>query len=422
LFTARWIQDAAFWGAVSAAIFSILAVALSVIRRRSLRVSRVGIEHGLLIVALLTGVAASIVECVTLCMRGLYVSIDLWHGYPWRVRLEYGFGGQGCATLLLIWIALGIAWIARRDARLLTCLAWNSAALALWTCLLIDPFRLTPLGGIERSEMTVLCMTFLAIVVAAAAFIAVRVSFHGSAEDGDGAAGIHDTSGFLLTITMLASSLIILIFYHLLVPVNLAHWGIRGPLIIATCAAALSARACFASARRFRHENLLDCAMMLASLAVAGIVMLAISPTRGPLSERYSVFFNALIIAFSLSCAIWARLAMHWNTATPGDPRAMDFHQLRFHAQRAAFCSAAMGLLSATLLCFWPRIRGIAAMDYSLDQVRSGVAANLLLLLVVLSCARRFHRWSFHILSALSLGAGIGFLFVRALPFRSHIG
>ncbi|MBI1824836.1 MAG: hypothetical protein HY287_17215 [Planctomycetes bacterium] len=424
MLAARWIQHAALCCAIGAVVFSFLAIAISIARSRHPLVPHYGVPHFFFVVALLLGVAAAIVLAVTLCMRAVYISIDLGHGYPWRVIIEYGYGREGLVALSFLWLAALAGWIGSRDQRLITCLVWNSIALALWGSLMIDPFRVTSVGGIEHSQTTVLCMTALAIILAASVFAWTRVHKPSANIDPPLPAPmrVDDKSGFRHTITALAGVMTIMICYHLLVPVTLGVGGVRGSIFIAVCAAALSSRASFLAASLGRGEDLLDCAMMLASLAVSGIVLLVTMPSKGPLSERYPVFLTSFVIGFALACAVWSRLTALWSNVKCDHTINAKTAALKFHAQRAAFLCAVMGLLSATLLCFWPRIRGISAMDHSLNQVRSGIAANLLLLLVVLSSARRFRRWSFHILCALCLGSGVGFVFVRTLPFKSHMG
>ncbi len=73
-------------------------------------------------------------------------------------------------------------------------------------------------------------------------------------------------------------------------------------------------------------------------------------------------------------------------------------------------------------MAVWPRWPGIAPTDDSLGRVAAGLAANLFLLLVTLWCARRLRRFTFQILTALTLISLTGFLFIRILPFTPRFG
>ena len=78
-------------------------------------------------------------------------------------------------------------------------------------------------------------------------------------------------------------------------------------------------------------------------------------------------------------------------------------------------------MLAGVMMCFWPGIPGIAAMDHSLGRVLAGCAGFLLLLWVTLRSCRLLRRMSFNVLTVAVAACLVAFLAVRAMPFVSSI-
>jgi hypothetical protein len=376
--------------------------------------------------ALLFGVVAAIIQSVVLVMRFVYVGIDIVHGYPWRGMRGFGFDATGSWTLCTLSAACAIGLAATRDRRLATCQFWTLVMLAAWTCLLTNPYRATVTGGYERTDATLLLTVTLSGLLVACVivtgwlgdcgFFADRhVSQAGEVVEADA------PPGFRASVTAVALALTPAACYHLLVPVGASSGGFRMSAAGAGGAAAIAALGCFLLLRRSWGYTLADAAMGLTSMAICGAAMLFMPSARVSLAEQYPIAFSAIIVGAAVATGLWAHLACSWRELDASDGSATVRRLLVPHAQRFAFLCSAIALLAGTLMMFWPRLPGIAAMDHSLGRVASGFGANLFLLLVTLSCSRRLGRTMFQVLAVLAAVSTAGFLFMRMLPFASDL-
>ena len=162
--------------------------------------------------------------------------------------------------------------------------------------------------------------------------------------------------------------------------------------------------------------------MALTSLALCAAALLLTPPGEGPLSEAYPATFNAIIIALSFATAGWTWFACVWTGPKSRGFFGFSHEQAAPLAKRFAFLSAALALVAAAIMTYWPRLPSISAMDHSLNRVLAGFGAHLFLLLVMLWSSRRLQRLTFHMLTLLAVFSTAGFIVVRMMPFASRVG
>jgi len=309
---------------------------------------------------------------------------------------------------------------------LATCQFWTLVMLAAWTCLLTNPYRATVTGGYERTDATLL------LTVTLSGLLVVCVIVTGWLGDCGFFANRHVSQagevveaeappGFRASVTAVATALTPAVCYHLLVPVGASSGGFRTSAAGAGGAAAMAALGCFLLLRRSWGYALADAAMGLSSMAILGAAMLFMPKARVSLAEQYPMAFSTIIVGFAVATGLWTHLACAWQETDALDKQPTLRRLLVPHAKRFAFLCSAIALLAGTLMIFWPRMPGIAAMDNSLGRATTGFGANLFLLLVTLSCSRRLGRRTFQVLAVLAAVSTAGFLLLRMLPFASDL-
>jgi len=422
------MQDVARVCAVLALTWSVFAAAA---KRMPANIRATGgaqteLVSQLLVVALLLGVVAAVVQSMVLTMRLASAAVDLTNGYPGTSTLRYGFGTAGLWSLLLLCAACVVSAASTGDRRLWTCQLWSAILLACWACLLTPEFRASPAGGFERTGNTLLLPVALSAALALAVWSEKRIGRcrvpridPGPPDSGclSGAA----SSGLTVSATIIAAAVALLGCYHLAVPVAAIPGGFRAGALIIMGSLATTAVACFLLLRRGWSDSLCDTAMGLTSLGFGALATAAVPAEPASLAERYPMMFNAMIIGLAFATGMWAHLAFDWQPQSNG-ASAEGIRVSAPRARRFAFLSAALALVLGAAMAVWPRWPGIAAMDDSLGRVAAGSAGNLFLLLVLLWSSRRVHRLTFQILTVLSVISAAGFLTIRMLPFTPQFG
>ncbi len=377
--------------------------------------------------AVLFGVVAASIQMIVLVMRMIYVGVDIVHGYPWQGTREYGFGPLGLGSLGLLFASCAVSLFSTRAHRLATVQLWTAVMLTLWGCLLYPPFRMNPFGGFERTGGTLLLLSGLSVVFTAAIvieewFALARSRTIAPAASPAEAPRPYEAPGFAASCGVLAIVIIVLVCYHLLVPVESTWGGIRGSMLLVSLSAAVAAGGAFLLWSRSWSENLGDAALGTASLSLCGLAMLGIPSQPTSLAERYPMMFNAMIVGLAVSTGLWTWLSCVWGRRDGGVFFGTTAARLIPQAQRFAFLSAALALVAGALMTYWPRLPSIASMDHSLGRVTAGLGAHLFLVLVMLWSSRRLQKLTFHLLTVLSVVSTAGFVIIRMIPFASRLG
>ena len=154
-----------------------------------------------------------------------------------------------------------------------------------------------------------------------------------------------------------------------------------------------------------------------------GSAAMALVPNCGaPLAERYPALLNALVLGFTLAMGLitWGHLV--GRRRRKEEDAASLLGAIMPDLQRFAFLSGALALVAAGLMAIWPLMRDIATPDDSIGRVVAGFGADLLLVLVMMICARRIKRPPFHILTFMALASTIGFMLIRMYPYTPRFG
>lgn len=421
------VQDVARICAVLTLAWSVCAAVVA--RGRRHRAVK-GVGHGSFaegsrVVALLLGVTTAILQSVVLTMRIVFVGVDLLNGYPHIGVRAYGFAPEGLWSLGFLFAACTIAQVSTGDRRLGTCQLWCAAMAVTWACLLAPALRSTETGGCQHTGNTLVLLAALSVLLALTVTITGLVERRGRRREreADGAASSSPPwPGLSSSFAVIALVVIILVSYHLAVPITASWGGFRLAVLIAVGSAALAALASFLMVARTWSAPVADVAMALTSLGLCGLATLAVPSKPTALVERYPMVFNAMIFGLAGATGLWTWLRAVWLRQQAAGLAGAATGRLIPHARQFAFLSAALALVIAAVMAVWPRWRAIATADDSVGRVTAGVSANLFLLLVLLWCSRRFHKLTFQILTVLAVVSTAGFLLARILPFSPRFG
>ena len=223
--------------------------------------------------------------------------------------------------------------------------------------------------------------------------------------------------GFRPTCGVIAMVILVLGIYHLVVPVRLGVGGFRLAVLASGASTGVAAAAVTLLVRRVWNGNLAEAAMGLASIALCSAAVAFVPSLTLRMDDRLPMVFNAVIIGLAVATAVWTYGALRvLETSRVGRAASLASTMKRF-----AFVTACLALLVAAMMAAWPKLPAIATMDDSFGRLTAGVGGNLLLLLVLLGCARKLRRPTFHVLTVLAVLSTAGFLIVRMLPFAHTI-
>ena len=374
------------------------------------------------LVTLLLAVVSVSVLSVVLVMRVVFVAIDIIRFDASPTAYRYGFGADGLWPLGFILVAGMVAWLLTQDRRLITCQLWCAIVLTTWAWLLGDPVRVSGTGGVERTSLTLGALGTVPFLILATVLV-TRWIDRGRREHAERSpTGVSEESmpvwpGLGLSVTTIATVELLLVCYHMAVPVALSPGGYRLAALIVAGSAGVTALACFILLRSAWSVALADSAMALGSLGLPAGVTVLVPAEPHALAARYPLLFNAMILGLAIAVGgcVWlgsraVEQAGRWGVGS-------IVGRLGPHARRFAFLNAALALVISAAMAIWPQWPSIAIMDHSLSRVTAGLAADFALLLVTFWAYRRLHRPSFQVLSIMVLLSIVAFVTVRMLPF-----
>lgn len=376
--------------------------------------------------ALLFGVLAGTVLAIVLGVRCIYVAVELLTVLPTKAASDYGFTREGAGSLALLLVACAVCYGATMASGLSTCIVVLATMIGVWLGLAGSVLNMSVAEGMTRSLGFALVGPWLAIMMMVMAIMTPKVMN----ADGPVATPVLSVKGHVhghhagwrVCCAALALGLMLHTVYPLVVPMDSTHIGMRMALLIGCLAALVGSLACMTLARELYSGNLADGAFGLMAIAVGSLAVSAVPGYPLRLVEMYPLVFNALIVGLALGAAVCALLARHWTLKSEVDPHDTGAAMLRFHAKRGIFICGAAGVVIGGMMAFWPRLPGIAVSDFSLVRVSVGFAANLLLFLVMLVCARMYLRPTYYVLSGLAFVSAVTFMLVRMLPYTPRFG
>lgn len=214
-------------------------------------------------------------------------------------------------------------------------------------------------------------------------------------------------------------ALILLTFLQFATVGDGADWTSRFRWLGLAAAGCGSAAAVFFVLNRHWSRGLGDVA---AGLLTAGVCALAVAvaPTgAAEWSYRFPVHFNTILVALAVLIAFWNWIHGVWEQQLDGGEAWTTAGRLRSMCSRFAYTTGLVGLSVGLILAAWPRLRGIPGRDASLGRVVFGVAAHLLLVLVLMRSWRRWRRTTFAVLAAMVSLSLVFFIVARAADFVS---
>lgn len=214
-------------------------------------------------------------------------------------------------------------------------------------------------------------------------------------------------------------ALILLTFVQFATVADGADWGSRIRWLGLAAAVIGSSVAAFFVLNRHWSRGLGDVA---AGLLTAGICALAVAfaPTGSPeWSYRFPVHFSTILLALAVLIGFWNWIHGVWEQQLDGGEPWTTAGRLRSMCSRFAYSTGLVGLSVGLILAAWPRLRGIPGRDASLGRVLFGVAAHLLLVLVLMRSWRRWRRTTFAVLAAMVSLSLVFFIVARAVDFVS---
>lgn len=367
------------------------------------------------------------VSFVTFVCLALLVGSRYWlagqevlRGAPLGPRPGTGLGLTGLITAGALLLTGRLLHRGSRDAKWPVLVFWAAILAALCTALLVPTHYPTETGSYVRSAWTLLLtagvVTVLCATIGLGEVAARRRRRRATYTD---AAGLIEPEvsgpGIRVSCGAAALWLVLLTCYGLAGPVELHPGGYALGAIVLSAAAAAGGVAVFVLVTRHWSVLLADGAMGLITLAVCcGLTAFVPSEPR-ELAARSPMTLNAITFGLAAMAWTWSWLSRVWEQQLDDGRAWTTAGRLVSPARDFSFLVAAVALTLALLMAGWPLIPGIAALDSSRGRILFGVAGHLLLLLSILSCARRSKRAPFTGLAALVVVSLLLFLGVRAI-------
>lgn len=417
------VQRFATTAAVLAMVYALLAMFVA---RRGDEAS-VRMRDVTLAAALLVGSVAAVIQAVVLATRVVRVAIDLNLGYPWPDPRNWGFSVYGLWSLGFLWVAVWASRRAREDSRLVVSQLASTMMIVTWACLVPPTYRVTPTGRFEQLPGTLLLLGLLAVAFTGSMGLIRRTHsrslWTALREDPDGLASLGPQyPGLSLAGGLLSLGCLLLVVYHLLVPVSIVSGGGYAITSIAvTVSAGIAALGAFLAVHREWDPYLADLALGLLSLSFAAGFTLFVPDSGNSLAARYPMLFNAIMVGLGCASALCGWLAIVWTQQRGEDGPWTTAGRLIPFMKRFAFLTAALALFVAALMTFWPTLPSVSVSDDSVGRVIAGVGAHVFLLGVVLWNARRLQRLTLHLLSVLTAVGLFAFVISRVFPYTSAI-
>lgn len=415
------------WLTLAAAILATLGV-LCAGKGTDRRLDRVRSGcHLLGVTALLLGVAAFTATSVALGVRIINVFLDLINGFPFSVRADWGFDSSGLATLTLLFGACAVGLMGLGHGRLFTCQLWLAVSMAAWTGVMAPVYRVSSEGSIERTSGTLIllgCLACLPGLFGWAAWYLASVP-----QDTSKSPGMPVTSGtdwgypgFLTSCGVILVAVLLLVCYHLAVPIPVGGFGHRTGFAIVFLAGSIAGAAGLILGIPSRTVYLTDLGLVLLSLAVAALPPYWVPTGQSALAETYPLWFTALIVGCGSAAGVLMELARRWRNSVKAGTGTPTTAWMVARARRCGFLVMALALLIGILMAVWPRLPAISATDDTFGRITAGLAANMFLLLIALRAARTLRGYSLQALTLLALATTGGFVLVRMLPFTPRFG
>jgi len=373
--------------------------------------------------ALLLGVAAAIVLAFVLAVQSVYVLVDLMHGYRVARPHDFGFDAHGLLPIGMLFAACGLGHMTTREARLPACLVGCATLAAIWASLLLPAYGVHIGGAFEPSPSLLVLCGSLSLVLGVSAWLSHRALRQDRSPAGGGEDPVltYPYPGLPVAFTSLALVVTALTAYQLLVPVHLGAGGEALSSAVLAGSSGLAATASLATLRFNWSPYRADAGITLESLSLCAAATILVPSEPTALGDRYPMIFNAIMIGLIAGSVICVFSARKLRARSNGRSAETFEWRLSCWLMRFAFFNAALAVVAGAMMAIWPKLPTVATMDDSLSRVAVGTATYLLLVLVLIWCARRLRQSSIHGLTILAVMAACAFILVRLLPFASTV-
>ncbi|MCK6455326.1 MAG: hypothetical protein L6Q92_02165 [Phycisphaerae bacterium] len=217
----------------------------------------------------------------------------------------------------------------------------------------------------------------------------------------------HRPAGALNSVIAIAAGIVLLLGVGQL---SVGGPATRGLAALPIASAIAVAVACFYLAHRRWNANLFGLGAAHVTLGVATIAILPLpTPGTSGLVSRLPLTLNAILIALAAMTFIWCWLARFWDQQLLDGRAWTTAGRAIPYVRRIGFLVAALAVLVAFEMAFWPRWRYVLERDDSAARWLSGLAAILLLALVTAGEARRNDSPTLAGMTILSLAAAVLF-------------
>lgn len=352
--------------------------------------------------AVTTGLSVVLVMLYAVVVEVLFRALAWQHEATPRLPIW----ATGFADLALVGGALILAWHRSGNREILTALLWLSAIAAVWAALQIPAFSVDAEGRVFTSRW--LSVLALLVAVVAGVFVLGTGLAHRRRRKQAWPARLHvlaeppaDRPTFRYSMGILATVVLLVGCAQLVLPLT-------GP------AAFIAGLASLSLAHRQWNENLADVGIALITLGVVSLV-LACFPTL-PIwwtAPAWAEVFNRVLLGLAVMAGLWFWFAAFWRQQLDEGQAWTTTGYLVSTARRVGFFVAAVAVLVSLHLAFWP-VLPYGSIDAGQWRWSWGLAANGLLMLVLLLAVRRTMKSTIGWLLVLTAGSTLMFAIVRS--------
>jgi hypothetical protein len=312
---------------------------------------------------------------------------------------------SGFADLALVGGATVLAWHCSGNREFLTALLWLAVLAAMWAALQIPAFSQDAEGRVFMSRWLNVLALLMAVV--AGVFVAGTGLAYRRRRQSAWPASLYvlaqppaDGLGFRYSMGILAAVILLLGCTQLVLPLT-------GP------AGLIGGLAVLALAHRQWNENLADVGIALMTLGVVSLVVVCFPSLpiwwTGP---AWAEVFNRVLFGLALMAGVWFWFAAFWRQQLDAGLAWTTTGHLVHTARQVGFFVAAVAVLISFYLAFWPALP-YGSVDGGAWRWGWGLAANGLLILVLLMAVRRTMKSTIGWLLVLAVASALMFAIIR---------
>lgn len=370
------------------------------------------LDIGVLVMGLLVFICMFFVSSI----EAIHRTVEFRYGYQFRVNIWSG----GLFDLAAICTAILLAYRRTRNRQLITALFWVVTFVGLWVVFRHIPavreVRTAsgypqaiatdwPSPFILSSAVTLCVFTFVAGLEAYRRRIAAwpdnltHLTNH-----------LEAWPGFAYSAGLVGAMILVLGCLLVTQPITGLSMFLAGGSMLAL------------AGRRW-NENFADIGLALITLGVVSLTMFGLPSLPNTTGSYYTAIFGRIIIGLAIMTWFWHWLARVWEQQLDnGQPWTTAGRLIRV-ARRVGFIIAAIAVLVSIHLSLWPTLRFVIDQDNTTSRWVWGLAANGLLIIVLVGAAYRTTKPTLAWLALFALASLVIFAVIRSpnSPFTAWI-